>query len=108
MDAGILNRRVTIQAPTEVRGADYADVQRTWADVATVWASLEPLSARELFQNLEVSSELTTRVRIRYLAGVSAKQRVVFGSRVFEIQSVINPGELNAELELLCAEQLSG
>ena len=108
MDAGSLNKRVTIQSPAEVRGADYADVQRTWTDVASVWASIEPLSARELFQNREVSSELTTRVRMRYLSGVSAKQRVLFGARVFEIQSVLNPGEMNIELELLCAEMMSG
>ena len=108
MDAGILRHRVTLQSPVETRGPDYAEVQRAWTDVATVWASIEPLSARELFQNLEVSSELTTRVRIRWMAGVSAKWRVLFGVRVFEIQSVLNPGEANIDLELLCAEVTSG
>jgi SPP1 family predicted phage head-tail adaptor len=108
MRAGTLRNRVILQRPIEIRGADYADSQRTWQDVATVSAAVEPLSAREFFQNLEVQGELSARIRIRYMAGVSAKWRVLFGSRIFEIQGVINPGEMNVELELLCAESASG
>lgn len=111
MRAGLLGHRVTLQAPVEVRGADYADVQRTWANVATVWASVEPLSAREFFQNLEVQGELSARIRLRWssaIAGISQKWRVLYGSRVFEIQGVINVGEHGVELELLCAEVSGG
>jgi SPP1 family predicted phage head-tail adaptor len=108
MEAGLLNRRITLQRPVEVRGADYADVQVTWQDVATVWASVEPLSGGEFFRNQEQQGELTHRVRIRWRAGVDSKMRVLFGTRIFGIDSVINPEEADVVLELMCTESLSG
>jgi head-tail adaptor len=31
--------------------------------------------------------------------------RLLFGHRIFEINAVVNPGERNEELELLCTER---
>ena len=49
-------------------------------------------------------TEVTTRFRIRYLAGVKAAMRISFASRTFDIQSVINPDERNRELHLMAVE----
>lgn len=106
MRAGDLRHRVILQRPIEIRGSDYADVQRTWQDVATLWASVEPLAGREFFVNREMQGELTARVRLRYRAGVTPKMRLLYDGRVFEIQSVMNVGEDGVELELMCAEAL--
>ena len=105
--AGKFDKRIRIDQPVEVRGADYADVQRTWSEVATVWAAVEPLNGRELERFRELGSDLSVRVRIRYsatVAGVSPKMRVVYGARTFEIGTVINPLEAGVELHLICSE----
>ena len=47
---------------------------------------------------------MTHRVKIRYRAGVTAKMRLTFGARVFNIRGVINAGERDRTLELLCEE----
>lgn len=107
--SGRLDQRITLQQQVESRGAEYADAQRSWADVATVWAAVEPLAGREYFANLEVHGELTCRVTIRYRAGVHEKMRVVHGARIYEIVSPpIDPLGRHVELQLMCKEIRSG
>lgn len=107
--AGKLDRRITLQRPVETRGASYGDVQKTWVDVATVWAAYEPLSGRELLLTRQVTSEMTVRFRIRHLAGINAKMRVLLGVRVFQILSPpIEIGGRGVEMHLECAERIVG
>lgn len=108
MQAGELRELVTLQQPVEVRGADYADVQRSWQNVATVWAAVEPLSGRELETNRELGAEITLRVRIRYRADVIPKWRLLHGATVYEIDAAINPLSDRRELHLLCTEYRKG
>ncbi|WP_395585520.1 head-tail adaptor protein, partial [Pseudomonas syringae group genomosp. 7] len=44
--SGTLRHRVLIQQQVTTRDSDGIE-QTSWVDVATVWASVEPLSARE-------------------------------------------------------------
>ena len=107
MRAGLLDQRVTLEQPVEVRDADYGTANKTWSPVATVWAAVEPLSGREFILNQEQQSELTARVRLRYsteVAGITPKMRVNFGGRLLQINAVINPLQADKELQLMCAE----
>lgn len=103
MKAGDLRHRITIQrlvlAPDE-----YGQPVEYWQDVATCWAAVEPLRGRELFVAQQAQSEVTTRVRLRYRAGITPDMRVLFGARVLEILYVIDPEERHRELQLLCRE----
>lgn len=47
MQAGKLRHRVTIQEPVMVQNPETGAVNKTWQDIATVWAEVSPLSARE-------------------------------------------------------------
>jgi SPP1 family predicted phage head-tail adaptor len=107
MHAGLLNHRVTIELPVEVRDPDYGTMTKTWSPVATVWAAVEPISGREFIVNQEQQSELTARVRIRFsstVAGLTPKMRVNYGGRLLQITAVINPLQADEELQLMCAE----
>lgn len=105
MKAGKLRHRITIQNPVETTN-DVGDVTTTWEDFATVWAEIIPLSGREYWESKQVNSEVTGKIRIRYLAGVTPKMRAKFGDRIFNIEAVINPEEKNIELVLLVSEKL--
>ena len=72
-----------------------------------IWASVEPLSGRELFAAQEFHNEVTTRIRIRYRDGVTAKMRVVFESVNYNILVIIDPELRHRELQLLCSSGLS-
>jgi len=103
MRAGWLRHRVTIQKKTTSQDS-YGAEQETWTNVATVWAGIEPLRGREYIDAQNATAEVTHRVRIRYQSGITPRMRVSFGSRTFEIVSVINVLERNRELELMCRE----
>lgn len=98
-----LRHRVTIQHKTVTRDADGIAAE-TWQDVTTVWAAVEPLRGREYLQAMAVAVEVTTRVRVRCLPGVTPAMRLLFGSRIFNIVSVIDPEERHRELQLMCVE----
>jgi len=108
MQAGRLRHRVTVQRATDSID-QYGDQTPTWASLGTVWASVEPLSGREYFAAAQMQSEVSTRIVIRPISGVTLtpKDRVKFGSRYFDIQSVINRDERNRELQLLCVERFT-
>lgn len=107
MRAGALRHRVRIQ--TRSATADnYGEPAQTWTTTHTdVPASVEPLSGREMITAAAVQSAITHRVRMRYAAGVDAAARVLFGTRVLDVQSVINVDERGRELELMCTEGLT-
>lgn len=103
MQAGKLRHRITIQEPVVARNG-FNEAITTWSAVATVWASVEPLSGREFFAAEHVQSEITHRIRVRYRAGIAPTMRVVFNGRYLMIESVINYGERNTDLQLMCRE----
>ena len=109
MQAGRLRHRVTIQqlvagSPPQTETGEPNEV---WADVATVWGSVDPLNGRELFAAQEHDSEVTVRIRIRYRSDVTHLMRVSFDSKLYDIRAVIDPQSIHRELQLLCTEGLN-
>jgi len=103
MDPGKLRHKVTIQQPSATKDG-YGALVENWSDVKTVNASVEPLSGRELFAAQQVHSETTTRIKMRYRAGITSKMRVVYGTRIYDILAPIDPEERHRYLLLMCRE----
>lgn len=103
MRAGRLRHRVTIQQKTVSQDGYGAEVI-TWADVATVWASVEPLRGREFLDTRREGAEVSTRIVIRYRAGIVPEMRVTFGDHVYDLLSVVHVEERARELQLMCKE----
>jgi len=68
---------VQIQAASDSRDAHGGNV-RTWGTVATVWASVEPLTGRELSEAQQVESRATVRITMRPYPGLTSRHRIVF------------------------------
>jgi SPP1 family predicted phage head-tail adaptor len=105
MKIGKLRHRITIEQVTETQDTD-GSVVETWAVFATIQASIEPISGREYFAAQSTQADVTHRIRLRYLSGVTPKMRVNYSSRIFDILSVINVNERNRELQLMCRESI--
>lgn len=103
MPAGDLNKRITIQARTETVDSMGASVV-TWANLATVWAAIWPVSANELIQNAQQTMIISHRIRIRYRSDILASYRIQFGTRYFHIVSIINPNEKREWLDIMAKE----
>lgn len=103
MRAGRYRHRVTIKDRVVVRDS-YGEEDVTWADVATVWADVQPIRGREYLEMDQAQADVTHRVYLRYRTGVEPTMRVYLGSRALQIESVIRPGERRIGLELICKE----
>ena len=105
IQAGKLRHKISIQSKASTRNG-YNEVDDTWSTDFTTRASITPLSGRELTEAQQVNSEVTHKVVTRYREPVSSAQRILFGSRIFHIVSVINPEERNGELQITAIERL--
>jgi len=105
MNAGELRHKITIQELQRTPDG-YGGYTETWNDIATVWARIQPLRGDERYQAQQVLSTLSHKIILRYLNGVKPQMRVLYGSRIFHIVSVINVEKRNKVLELLCEEEI--
>lgn len=76
MQAGALDRQITLQAKTETQDAFGAPIA-AWAEFATVWAERIEMSGREFFTAQQVTPEVMRKYRIRWVAGVNTTMRLV-------------------------------
>lgn len=124
--AGRLNRRIALQTPVETRDPETKEPEKSWLGGDLRWASIVPLSGRELFQAQQVRPQISHKVNIRYRKGVTSKMRVLldssaleiettldmpdderrkmFGSRVLEIDSWIDLEEQRRNMQLMCKD----
>ena len=102
MRSGNLKHKIVIQTYSETQN-DFGEVVKGWADFKTAYASITPVSARE-FYKAGVNNEVTHKIEVRYLKDIKPKMRVMYGSREFSIESVLNIREENKTLQLMCTE----
>jgi SPP1 family predicted phage head-tail adaptor len=104
IDPGRLRERVFIQHATEVRNS-LGESTQSWSTCAERWASVEGLSGREVLLSGQQQTEVTHRVRLRYVAGLSTRMRLSWRGRILEIASVLEHAH-RTEHELLCTEDV--
>ena len=81
---GDLNRRLVLEAPVET--ADGAGgVTRGYTPVMTLWASVEPVSARNTVIADAPGATVTHRIVIRRRAAVTTRHRLVEGTAIYRI-----------------------
>ena len=105
---GDFNQRIAIQGYTTERNAT-GGLVKTWATSSTVWGSVKPLKGNERMRAMQVDPTISHVVRMWYGDGstISASaNRLLIGSRVFEIHSVANVEEADVMIEMICSEVL--
>ncbi len=82
----------------------------TWGTAATIWGAVESLSGilpgREFYDSALINSEVSSRIVIRYTSDIKPNYRIVFGSRTFQIKSVIDIDERNKEMNVMVTEEV--
>lgn len=106
--AGKLMHRVDIQRPTATTN-EYGEPVNGWSTVVEVWASVIPMTSRELWNAQQVSPEVTHKVCVRDSADldqIDSSWRVLHRGRVFEIDSVtLREERLYTMRDLMCKEK---
>lgn len=105
MQAGKLRHRVDLQKKVTGRNPETGGSIEVWQSVTTVWASIEPLSAREFIAAGATQASVTTRITIRYRDGVTAQMRAVSRGKIYNIEGVLPDDKSGREyLTLPCSE----
>lgn len=105
--AGRLNKRVQLQKKIPIKNEFGHKSKTDYSPVCKLWASVDPVSARQIVASQQKIGEVTHLVKIRFREGISDQFRFVFKERVFDIVHAINVKEAGVILEVLCKEVLS-
>lgn len=80
------------------------ELTQAWQQFHKAWGNIHPLSAAEFVAGQQIASQVTTRITIPYIAGITAKMRIRNGSTVYNIQGVIPDPESGREwITLACS-----
>lgn len=101
MRAGNLDRRVDILKRSVSENLQGEGIE-TFDVVETVWAEMSDLRGREFFASQQVQTEVSTRFRMRYRAGVTTADRLACDGQQYDITQVAVLGR-KAGLEILGA-----
>jgi SPP1 family predicted phage head-tail adaptor len=111
MDAGILNRRVTIDRNVTTQDSS-GDPVADWQAVATVWAAILPLTGREADVDNDILAEADTRIRMRYspvTATLTPKHRIRYANRHGEtIYNIVHVGDVDGAHDEMRVDARSG
>ena len=102
MDAGVLRDRVTVQQATETRNS-LGESILSYSTFAEVSASVQGVSAREFLLAGQQQVEVSHRVKMRYLTGLTPQMRLSWRGRTLEIISILEH-ENRSVHELICQE----
>jgi SPP1 family predicted phage head-tail adaptor len=76
-----------LEAPVEIPDGA-GGVTRTYESVATLWAAVMPMSAREQSEADRRGMSVTHRIDLRFSADITSQHRFRDGDRVFRIVSL--------------------
>lgn len=91
MEAGKLDRRVTLLRASVERAARSNAPVETWSPIGRVWASKRAVSDGEAAKSAEIAATVTDRFQIRWtsaLSSVNAKDRLECGGVTYNIVAV--------------------
>jgi SPP1 family predicted phage head-tail adaptor len=103
---GSLRHRIKFQ--TLSRATDgQGGFTETWTDLATVWAYVKPVSAREKMISNQIQYQRSHEVIIRHRTGITQEMRFLYDGRTFQIKGVRRPDERKFYL-IIDAEENQG
>ena len=84
IDPGELNHRLVLEAPVETPDGA-GGVTRSFAEVATLWAAVQPSGAAGEIVAAATGATVTHRILIRARSDVTTRHRLREGTRIFRI-----------------------
>ena len=101
--ASRLRKRIVLEQPlSQADGA--GGLTLSWQEFATIWAEILPRRASENLFAGQLENRASHKIMLRYLAGIDTKMRIKFGTRYFNIISILNVEERNKMLEISVEE----
>ena len=92
IDPGRLSARLVLERPVETPDGQ-GGVEGGFAALATVWAHVEPVSARAEEVAGALPATVTHRIRLRHRDDLAGGMRLRRGARLFAIRTFRDPDE---------------
>jgi SPP1 family predicted phage head-tail adaptor len=103
LSIGELRSRITIQSISDVSDG-IGGKTRSWISFLTIWANIEPISAKERFFAQRIEHNVTHKITIRSNTLISAGMRVSYGSAIYQIKGIRDVKNRHRFSELLCEQ----
>lgn len=105
-DPGQMTARLTLQQPMDTSDGQ-GGVERSWQDVASLWARIEPQTILRDEQGEAEIATVTHAITLRHRADLLRGWRLIKGARIFTIRAWRDPDESRRFLLVDCAEELA-
>jgi SPP1 family predicted phage head-tail adaptor len=92
VDPGSLRSELALEACTTAPDGLGGHTEN-WAEIATVFGKIEPVSATSIFGPDQTVETVTHRVTIRWRSGVASGMRFMKQDRIFDIVTVHDPDD---------------
>lgn len=102
-NVGAMRERVTLYAQTQTVSTA-GDITTTWAELATFWARVQPLSATQIMLAGRDDAVRRYEMTIRYRSDVSTNSRIMWRGRRFDVTGVTDETEQRVFLSVLLLE----
>ena len=108
MSIGERRFRVVFQTPT-ISADDFGEPDKSWTDLCTSWALVQPMKGRERFAANQVQADVDHRIVTRNrseLDSLGQGDRATWNDHTYDIKAVIARDHRRSELEILAMEHL--
>lgn len=104
MEAGKLNRRITIQMKS-VSYNTYNEPVESWTDIFSTWAEVITSGGNEFYAAQKKNASTQALIKTRPTRAINELNRIKIGSRIFEI---IAPPDVNSKKDemLIAAKEV--
>jgi SPP1 family predicted phage head-tail adaptor len=106
IDPGEFRTPLVLQSQNTTGKSTLGQPITAWTDVATIWAKVSPLSAREQWYAQQTHATTSHQVTMRYDSRVTPTCRLKMGDRIFNIDGSRNVDERNVYMIVGCTEQV--
>ncbi len=104
--AGSIRHRVEIQRRNEDARDAHGGISEAFAKIADRWARITPRSGRERDERADrTEAHVTHLITMRFVPGLTSKDRIVHAGRIFAIVRVLNLEERDAIHEVEVQEE---
>lgn len=69
-----------------------------------MWACVSPMTGKEYAEAQKIRAETTYNITTRYMKNIESNMKILYGTKIFDIVSVLNIGGKNEELKIVAAE----
>ncbi len=103
IDSGKLRHRLDVQNVVETEDELGTEVI-SFTSAFKAWGSIDTLKGAELVQAREVVTRATHKIRMRFLEGLTERNRIVHNGNVYNIEALNDIEQRHKTLELICIQ----